>query len=146
MMEEQRFLGLDFGGRRIGVAISDPGGVIAQPLNTLVVTSLPRAVEEICRLIADRRVAGVVIGLPLNLSGDASELSREVEKFAALVRDACPVPVYFEDERLSSRQAESVLHAFGKKVKGHKEKIDRISAAIILQSFLDRRREEHHGE
>lgn len=137
-MEEKRYLGLDVGGRRIGVAVSDPGGLIAQPLNTLVVKGVNDAVAQVCRVIAEHRVNGVVLGLPLNLSGDDSDFSREVKQFAGQLRRACSVPIYYEDERLSSRQAESVLHAYGKKIKGHKEKIDRISAAIILQSFLDR--------
>jgi len=138
-MENRRFLGIDLGRRRVGVAVSDPGGLIAQPLETLLVRGLDDAVKQVCRLIAEREIAGLVLGLPLNLSGDASELSKETEKFAERLSRTCPVPVFFEDERLSSRQAEDVLHSYGKKIKGHKDKIDRISAAIILQSFLDRR-------
>jgi len=137
-MEEQRYLGLDFGGRRIGVAISDPGGIIAQPLDTLIVTGIRDAVEKVCGLIAERPVVGVVIGMPISLSGKPSQSSQEVEKFADRLRRRCPVPLYFEDERLSSRQAEATLHSLGGKIKGNKEKIDRISAALILQSFLDR--------
>jgi putative Holliday junction resolvase len=141
-MEEGRYLGLDLGGRRIGVAVSDPGGLIAQPLQTLIVRGIEDAVRQVCRAIAEHEVVGIVLGLPLNLSGDQSEQSKEVEKFAKHLRRVCPAPVYFEDERLSSRQAESILHSYGKKIKGHKEKIDRISAAIILQSFLDRKNRE----
>jgi putative Holliday junction resolvase len=138
-MENKRYLGIDLGGRRIGVAVSDPGGLIAQPIETLLVKGINDAVKQVCRVIAEFEPVGVVLGLPLNLSGDASELSEEVENFAEKLKQQCPLPIYFEDERLSSRQAESVLHAYGKKIKGHKAKIDRISAAIILQSFLDRK-------
>jgi putative Holliday junction resolvase len=137
-MEEKRYLGLDFGGRRIGVAVSDPGGIIAQPLETLTVNGVGDAVRQVCRIIGERGVVAVVVGLPLNLSGTESELTEDVRKFAERLRSACPAPVYFEDERLSSRQAETVLHAHGKKIKGNKGKIDRISAAVILQSYLDR--------
>jgi len=138
-MDNNRFLGFDFGGRRIGVALSDPSGLIAQPIDTLVVKGIDDAIRKVSRTIDEHDVVGIVLGLPLNLSGDASELSLEVEKFADRLKKKCAVPIFFEDERLSSRQAEGVLHAYGKKIKGHKEKIDRISAAIILQSFLDRR-------
>lgn len=138
-MEQKRYLGLDLGGRRIGVAVSDPGGLIAQPLETLIVRGIEDALQKVCALIEEYTPAGIVIGLPLNLSGDRSELSDEVEKFARRLERNCPVPIHFEDERLSSRQAESVLHAYGKKIKGHKEKIDRMAATIILQSFLDRK-------
>lgn len=137
-MEEKRYLGLDFGGRRIGVALSDPGAVIAQPLDTLTVTSVADAVEKVCRLITEHGVVAVVLGLPLSLSGRESETTAEVRKFAERLGAACPVPVHFEDERLSSRQAEMILHSHGKKIKGNKGKIDRISAAVILQSYLDR--------
>jgi putative Holliday junction resolvase len=134
----RRYIGLDFGGRRVGVAVSDPGGLIAQPYDTLVIKNLDEAVSGVCRLVAEFDAAGVVLGLPLNLSGDASDLSTTVRKFADRLRASCPVPIHFEDERLSSKQAEATLHAMGKKIKGNKEKIDRISAALILQTFLDR--------
>lgn len=137
-MLNRRYIGLDFGGRRVGVALSDPGGLIAQPHGTLVIKNLDEAVSGVCRLVAEWDAVGVVLGLPLNLSGDASDLSTAVRKFADRLRAACPVPIYFEDERLSSKQAEAVLHEMGKKIKGNKDKIDRISAALILQTFLDR--------
>jgi putative Holliday junction resolvase len=137
-MKEKRFLGLDFGRRRIGVAVSDPSGLIAGSLKTLIVRNTDDALRQVLDLVSEHNIAGIVLGLPLNLSGGASEVSKEVEAFAERLRSSCDVPVFLEDERLSSRLAESVLHAHGKKIKGHKEKIDRISAVIILQSFLDR--------
>jgi len=137
-MQEKRYIGLDYGGRRIGLAVSDPGGLIAQPAETLIVKDVADAVDQVCRYISERDIAGIVLGLPLNLSGDQSVSSEDVKKFADRLRQRCPAPVHFEDERLSSRQAEAVLHLYGKKIKGNKEKIDRIAAAIILQSFLDR--------
>jgi len=138
-MEPNRYLGIDLGGRRVGIALSDPGGLIAQPLETLIVKGVEDTVRQVRQLIDQYQPAGIVIGLPLNLSGDKSELSVEVEKFADRLREACQTPIYFEDERLSSRQAETVLHAYGKKIKGHKEKIDRMAAAIIHQNFQDRK-------
>jgi putative holliday junction resolvase len=137
-MEEKRYLGLDYGGRRIGVALSDPGAIIAQPLETITVTGVTDAVGKVCRVIAEHGVIAVIIGLPLSLSGRESETTAEVRKFAERLGAACPVPIHFEDERLSSRQAEMILHSHGKKIKGNKGKIDRISAAVILQSYLDR--------
>ncbi len=137
-MKEKRFLGLDFGQRRIGVAVSDPSGLIAGSLKTLIVKNTDDALQQVLELVSEHNIAGIVLGLPLNLSGDASEVSKEVEAFAGRLRSSCDVPVFLEDERLSSRLAESVLHAHGKRIKGHKGKIDRIAAVIILQSFLDR--------
>jgi putative holliday junction resolvase len=137
-MRTGRYLGLDLGGRRIGVAVSDIDATLARPLETITVTGQNQALKRICELAAEHEAAGIVIGLPLNMSGSSSAGSKEVEEFADKLRRLCPVPIYFEDERLSSRQAEAVLHSYGKKIKGNKDKIDRISAAIILQSFLDR--------
>lgn len=138
-MEYKRFLGLDYGSRRVGVAISDPQGLIARPLDTLIVSSMKETVDQVKTIIAENEIDGVVIGLPLNLSGQPSELSREAELFGSNLEKEIKQPIYFEDERLSSKQAEQVLHSHGKKIKGNKGIIDRISAAIILQSFLDRR-------
>jgi putative Holliday junction resolvase len=138
-MESNRFLGLDYGGRRVGVAISDPQGLIARPLDTLIVSSMKNTVEQVKNLIDENEIAGIVIGLPLNLSGQPSDLSQEAELFGSNLEKEIKQPIYFEDERFSSKQAEQVLHSHGKKIKGNKGIIDRISAAIILQSFLDRR-------
>ena len=121
------------------MAVSDAGGIIATPLETLVVTSVDDGIRQICEAVAGRGAIGIVLGLPLSMSGDESEMTGEVRAFADKLRAACAVPVHFEDERLSSRQAEQILHAHGKKIKGNKPKLDRLSAAIILQSFLDRR-------
>jgi putative holliday junction resolvase len=137
-MRTGRYLGLDLGGRRVGVAVSDPEATIARPLETFTVTGMGEAVRRICELVKEYEAAGVVLGLPLSMSGRPSAGSKDVEAFADKLRAVCPAPVYLEDERLSSRQAEAVLHLHGKKIKGNKDKIDRISAAIILQSFLDR--------
>jgi len=137
-MNEKRYLGLDYGGRRVGVALSDPGAIIAQPLDTLIVNGIADAVVQVCAIITEHDVVAVVVGLPLSLSGKESETTEEVRKFAERLRNSCSIPVHFEDERLSSRQAEMILHSHGKKIKGNKGKIDRISAAVILQSYLDR--------
>lgn len=138
-MDEVRFLGIDFGRRRMGLALSDPSGQIARPLETLLVSGTADAVKQVLRVIAEHEVTGIVLGMPLNMSGTTSELSDETMAFAEKLKAACAVPIYFEDERLSSRQAENVLHQHGQKIKGNKERIDRIAAAIFLQSFLDRR-------
>lgn len=138
-MDEERFLGIDYGGRRIGVAISDLSGSLASSLETLIVADDNDAIKQLTALFGEYRPVGIVIGLPLNLSGTESELSQRVKDFASKLKRHCDVPLYFEDERLSSRMAENILHSQGKKMKGHKEKVDRIAAAVILQGFLDRR-------
>jgi putative Holliday junction resolvase len=138
-VESQRFLGVDYGRRRVGLAVSDPAGIIARPLETLTVKSMNESVSSVCAVAEREDAAGIVVGMPLAESGKPTELSEEVTKFCALIKARIPLPVHLEDERLSSRQALGVLHAHGMKTKGNKEKIDRISAAIVLQAFLDRR-------
>ncbi len=120
------------------MAVSDPMGVIARPLDTLIIDSMGQAVEKIGDLIVEYEPVGVVVGNPISMSGDESELSLLVDEFVELLKDTTDVPVTYEDERLSSVQAKQVLHSHGKKIKGNKEIIDRIAAAIVLQSFLDR--------
>lgn len=138
-MEEKRYLAFDFGLRRVGVAISDPFGSLARPLETLVVKGRRDAIKQALKIIDEYQPVAIVVGRPVNLSGDASEIQVEADFFTAELKKRCGIPVYTEDERLTSRQAEAILHAQGKKIKGHKENIDRIAAALILQSFLDRR-------
>jgi putative Holliday junction resolvase len=138
-MDTLRLLGIDYGRKRVGVALSDPTGQIARPLETLTVTSNADAVRRIIILVAEHEVTAVVVGLPLSMSGNESESTTATRQFARMLGEATALPIYFEDERLSSHQALEVLHAHGKKIKGNKDKLDRMSAAIILQSFLDRR-------
>jgi len=137
-MENNRYIAFDLGKRRIGVSVSDLSGLIARPAGTLIVSGNRDALTKILGAIEEHQPVGIVLGLPLNMSGTSSEISREVESFADTLRERCDIPIFFEDERLTSRIAEDVLHAHGKRIKGNKEKIDRISAALILQSFLDR--------
>jgi putative Holliday junction resolvase len=139
IVESQRFLGVDYGRRRIGIAVSDLSGIIARPLETLNIKSIEDAVEAVYAIALREEVAAIVVGLPLAESGKPTELSEEVGEFCERLEKLVAIPVHQEDERLSSRQALGVLHAHGKKIKGNKEKIDRISAAIVLQVFLDRR-------
>jgi len=137
-MTTHRYLGIDYGSRRVGVAVSDPTGLIARPLTTLTVTGDNDAINRLTELVREHEPVGVVVGLPISMSGNRSAATEMVEKFVQKLRAAIAVPVFLEDERLSSYEAEQVLHAHGKRIKGNKEKIDRMAAAIILQSFLDR--------
>ncbi|MDD4050999.1 MAG: Holliday junction resolvase RuvX [candidate division Zixibacteria bacterium] len=139
-MEETRFIGIDLGRRRVGLALSDPSGTIAAPIGTLLVTGMNDALKKVLAAVAEHHPTGIVLGMPTHLSGRSSEIGEAVHKFARKLETATGLPIYFEDERYSSQEAEAVLHELGKKIKGNKERIDRIAAAIFLQSFLDRRR------
>jgi len=138
-----RILGLDVGRRRVGVAISDASATLARPLKTLPVTDadvVDAVTSEVLRLAAeDDGVGAVVVGLPRRLDGSASEQTVAVQAFIAALRLRLDVPVESEDERLSSREAESRLAVRERDWKKRKAHLDAAAAAVILQDYLDRR-------
>ena len=135
-------LGVDVGRRRVGLAVSDPSGMLARPLGTLQVTdadAVTRVVAEVHRLqVEDDGLAGVVVGLPRHLDGTPSPQTAVVEQFIARLRTCVDVPVMTEDERLSSREADSRLALRERDWKKRKALLDAASAAVILQDYLDR--------
>ncbi|RME24375.1 MAG: Holliday junction resolvase RuvX [Candidatus Zixiibacteriota bacterium] len=138
---ERTYLGIDYGSRRIGVAKSDPTGLIASALTTLEVRSWRQAIGRLRELIAEYAPRGVVVGYPLHASGEPSAKCEEVEHFIGKLSEVYDGPVYRMDERYSSEEAQQVIHAHGKKAGRDKKRIDRLAAVIILQRFLDERRQ-----
>ena len=139
-----RLLGVDVGQRRIGLAISDPSGTLARPLTTLTVSGddgVERVATEVARLAREEDgLATIVVGLPARLDGSPT---RESSRIGAFIRDLqarTPIPVVGEDERLTSREAESRLAVREKDWRKRKERLDAAAAAIILQDYLDRKR------
>jgi putative Holliday junction resolvase len=130
-----RILGLDFGERRIGVALSDPIGWLATPLTVLSRSSREADLSAIQALIEQHQVERVIVGYPRSLDGTVGPQARLVEKFATLLRAHLQVPVILWDERLSTAHAERLIHEAGKRVQ--RERIDAAAAAVILQSYLD---------
>ena len=136
-------LGIDVGGRRVGLAISDPSRTLARPLTTLAVASAADSVDkvaaEIARLAAEDDGLGlVVVGAPARLDGTPSDQTAIVDAFVAALRAKTALPIAREDERLTSREAESRLAVRERDWKRRKAKLDAAAAAIILQDFLDR--------
>ena len=138
-----RILGLDVGRRRVGLAISDPSGTLARPLKTLQVTDanlIEVVSSEVFRLAGeDDGVGMVVVGLPRRLDGSPSEQTVAVEAFVEALRVRLSIPVACEDERLSSREAESRLAVSERDWRKRKANLDAAAAAVILQDFIDRR-------
>ncbi|HEX3663330.1 MAG TPA: Holliday junction resolvase RuvX [Acidobacteriaceae bacterium] len=137
-----RLLGLDFGDRRIGVAVSDELGLTAQPVLTLVRRNLKADLKSLGRLLRKFGCAGIVMGNPLYMSGDISPQAAKTQTFAEALRAAFPLPVHLWDERLTSAEAHRHLHAAGRPLSGHREVVDQVAAVLILQSFLDAHRPE----
>ncbi len=136
----ERILAIDYGRRRMGLAASDPLGITAQPLGAHEGTP-SEALAAIARVCAEKQVARVVIGLPLNMDGSEGEMAREVRGFAAELERATGLPVDFSDERLTSWEAEVRLRQVrrGKGRKGEKGRVDAMAAAQILRDYLDAR-------
>ncbi len=140
-----RTVGLDIGERRIGVAVSDATGTLARPLGVLRSAGLDGdaldvVVREIARLAGEEDgVGAIVVGLPRRLDGTPTEMTPRVEQFARALGAKTSLPVALQDERLSSREAESRLALRDKDWRSRKAKLDAAAAAIILQDYLDGR-------
>jgi putative holliday junction resolvase len=140
-----RFLGIDYGQRRIGLALSDASGMLARPWKTIVRTGnrvqVAAALAEVIGTLAneDDGLEGVVLGLPRALGGEATEQTAVVRALADVLRVKVDVPLILQDERLSSREAESLLARRYKDWRDRKPLLDAASAAVILQDFLDER-------
>jgi putative Holliday junction resolvase len=137
-----RALGVDLGGRRIGLAISDASGVLARPLAVIEASGpaqLARVVEAVGRAEAEEDGLGlVVVGLPRRLDGTPNDQTAGVTAFVEALRARIPQPVVLQDERLSSVEAESRLALRDRDWRSRKKKLDAAAAAVILQDYLDR--------
>ena len=135
-----RVLGLDLGERRIGVAVSDRDQRVALAATTVHRSKdRPREHRELARLVADYEAAGVVVGLPLSLSGAVGPAAKaalaEVSELASLLG----VPIVTHDERFTTTTATTALRAAGRKAKQQRSVVDQVAAAVMLQSWIDGR-------
>jgi putative holliday junction resolvase len=133
---EPRIMGLDVGDRRIGIAVSDPLGLTAQPVLTLVRTNRKQDLKSIQRLIRRHNCSAIVVGNPLYMSGDQSPQAAKAQAFAQMLRDETGLPVHLWDERLTTTEAHRHLHAAGRAGSEHKAVVDQVAAVLILESFL----------
>jgi len=134
-----RWLGLDVGSRRIGVAVSDPTGTIATPLATVENRGADAVIADLRRIAAETRVVGMVIGLPVRTGGEEGPEARAAREFASRVEAALGLPARLWDERLTTAGAERALIESGVRRERRRQIIDRIAAQMILQSYLDSR-------
>jgi len=137
-----RIVGLDVGDVRIGVAVSDPLGIIAQPHSVIRRTALPEDLEAVRRVCEEAEATRVVAGLPLNQEGKPGPQAEKVLAFLEALREAVAVPVVTQDERFSTAAARRMLIDADVSRKGRKKVIDKVAAHHILQTYLDRSRRE----
>jgi putative Holliday junction resolvase len=132
-----RALGLDIGKRRIGVAVSDPLGLLARPVETVRAVSLNVDVARIAALARDLEAELIVVGDPLHMSGEVGTMSERAHRFGEVLREATGLTVAYCDERLTSVEAERILRDQGVPPRKAREQIDAMAAAVILQSYLN---------
>lgn len=130
-----RILALDYGRRRIGIALSDALGIMAHGQETLHRVNIRTDLAALRALIADKEVGLIVVGNPLHMSGQESELSREARGFAQRLSEESGVPFLMWDERMSSKEAGRYLAESGRS-KGKRGTVDRMAAELILNSYL----------
>ena len=131
-------LGIDHGSKRIGLAISDPGGTIALPAGTLESRGLERDLAAIREVVEAHQVKRIVVGLPLHMNGRAGRQAEAARKFAERLAEEFGLPVDTLDERWTTREAERALQATGRKGKKKRAVIDSVAAAILLRTYLER--------
>lgn len=132
-----RILGIDYGERRIGIAISDATATIATPLQTVDGTAPQQAARAIVALAVERGVERIVVGLPLRMDGSSGPSAENAKAFGERLLKAGACPVEYWDERFSSRTAEQALIEGGTRRQKRKQVIDKLAAQIILQHYLD---------
>ncbi|MDW8120136.1 MAG: Holliday junction resolvase RuvX [Chloroflexota bacterium] len=138
-----RILALDVGERRIGTAISDPEGRLAFPSETLFRRTLAEDIQGVLDLARRLQAEGILVGVPLSLSGAVGPQAQMVLAFAEALRQVSPVPVETWDERLTTVEAERLLREAGRQPSRQKAQRDATAAAVLLQAYLDARRRAH---
>jgi len=132
-----RILGIDYGEKRVGLAISSPVGFIAQGLPTIERVDGEDYLEELADVIQDKEVDEIVVGLPKNMNGSIGEKAEEVLQFVETLKSKFNLPVHTVDERLTTVRAHRAMTGAKMSKKGKKKRVDMIAAQFILQSYLD---------
>ncbi|MDB6111459.1 MAG: rnhD [Pedosphaera sp.] len=132
-----RVLAIDHGTKRIGLAISDELGVIAQPLEFVLAEPFAGFLSRLKEIIKEKQVELLLVGMPRNMDGSYGPAALKVQEFMAVLKDTVAIPIKSWDERLTSAQANRFLIAANVRRDQRKEKVDKMAAAILLQSYLD---------
>ena len=141
-----RILAVDWGERRVGLAVSDDLGILATGLPTLEIRGEAEAVARVADTIRTVEADSVVVGLPLTLKGERGEAARAVERFAEALRRETPVVVSLYDERLTSALVERRMRERGEKSRGRKGRVDQGAAVALLEGWLAKLRIEREGD
>ena len=132
-----RVLAIDHGTKRMGIALSDPSGIIASPLEFIPAEPFGGFLERLKQLLREKEVELVIVGMPRNMDGSYGPAAAKVQEFVAVLKENIATPMRMWDERLTSSQANRMLIQAKVRRQDRKEKVDAAAAAILLQSFLD---------
>lgn len=132
-----RILGIDFGEKRLGIAVSDPLYITAQSVEVITRTNIKEDLRRIKDIVEEYKISKIIIGLPLNMNGSKGASAENAEKFGKVLRKEIPVNVEFLDERLTTAQGEKILLAADVSREKRKKHIDKISAQLILQNYME---------
>lgn len=135
--EELRILGLDYGNKRVGVAVSDQLGWTAQPLTTLKMEGHQELLKEIKSYLDQYDVEKIVVGMPYNMDGTRGKRAEITQAFINFLENNLKLPIIIQDERLTTIQAKNILLEADVSRAGRKKVIDKMAAALILQTYLD---------
>ncbi len=141
-----RILGIDYGKRRMGLALSDPLGLTAQGLGTMECRGLEEDLEELARLIKERGVEEIVVGLPRRMDATLGKEAQDVLRFVEDLRQKVDLPVHLVDERLTTAKAHKIMKEGGLSRKERTKRADTLAAQSILQIYLDKRSKGHEGK
>ena len=130
-------MGIDYGRRRIGLALSDDEGLIARGLGVIDRQKAPDHINELLRIIESEKPSAIIFGLPLGADDEETVMSREVREFAQIIADKSGMPVRFTDESFTSKKAAELMMHRKKKARRDKSLSDRIAACLILQGYID---------
>ncbi|MBC7317019.1 MAG: Holliday junction resolvase RuvX [Chloroflexi bacterium] len=136
-----RYLALDIGDERIGLAISDATGLLARPLTVIARRPGPGSFRQIAALVAEHGVEAIVVGLPLLPSGQEGKQVASVRAYVKGLMEYVALPIYWQDERDTTREAEAIMAETGRSARRRRRLQDAVAAAVILQAFLNERRE-----
>ena len=132
-----RILAIDHGAKRMGVAVSDELGMIAQPLEFIPAEPFAKFLDRLKEILREKQVELILVGMPRNMDGSYGPAALKVQEFVAVLKDAVAIPIKTLDERLTSVQAHRFLTEAEVHGRQRKDKVDKSAAAILLQSYLD---------
>ena len=132
-----RVLAIDHGTKRMGIAVSDELGILAQPLEFIPADPFGKFLARLKEILGDREIEQILVGMPRNMDGSYGPQALKVQDFVAVLKKSVLQPIKTWDERLTTVQAAGALRASGKKAKQQKGKVDAAAAAVLLQGYLD---------